>query len=381
MRIALVVHDYHRLGGHSRYCAELAERFAREHEVHVFANRFPLGVPLFPESAHETGRLYLHPVYAQRSTALGTVLSFFVPATRAIRLHGPFDIVHAQGFVCGHYDVLTAHICCAAWSAQRKVSGHDYGFKERLFDAAVTRLERWLYPRYPAAPVIAISRRVQADLARFCGRHTNVTVIPHGVDTGEFDISRRARWRGETRAELGWSDAQFTALWVGDLRKGAQAAMEAVARNPGQHFASVARNNPEPFRELARRLGLEGRCHLLPPTNEIARYYAAADVFLFPTTYDAFGMVVLEAMAMGLPAIVSKDAGAAELIEHEVSGLLLDRPTDTGQSAAWLRRLEENGEWRQGIAEQALALARAQSWDGVAEQTLSLYQKYLEDKV
>ncbi len=381
MRIALVVHDYHRLGGHSRYCVELAERFAKEHEVHVFANRFPPGAPVFPQSAHETGRLYLHPVYANRATALGTVLSFFIPATRAIQRHGPFDIVHAQGFACGQYDVLTAHICCAAWSAQRRASGHEYGFKERLFDKVVTYLERWLYPRQPSSPVIAISRRVQADLAQYCERRENITVIPHGVDTGEFDMGKKAAWRRETRAELGWSAEQFTALWVGDLRKGAQAAMEAVARNPGQHFAAVARNDPEPFRELARRIGLEGRCHLLPPTNEIARYYAAADAFLFPTTYDAFGMVVLEAMAMGLPPIVSRDAGAAELIQHENSGLLLDRPSDIERSAAWLRRLEEDVEWRSRISEQALSLARRQSWDWVAEQTLAVYRKQVERRV
>lgn len=378
MRIALVVHDYHRQGGHSRYCAELAERFAREHEVHVFANRFPADASLFPAPAQPGSRLYFHRVYAHRRSALGTVLSFFWPATEAVRRHGPFDIVHAQGFACRDSSLLTAHICCAAWHEQRLASGHVFSAKEKLFDSVVMRLEKWLYARRPERPVIAISERVRRDLAKHCRRHENVRIIPHGVDTGEFDSSRREAWRRQTRAELGWPEERFTALWVGDLRKGAQAALEAVARNPGQHFAAVSRNDPAPFQAIAERLGIAARSHFLPPTQEIARFYAAADVFLFPTTYDAFGMVVLEAMAMGLPTIVSRDAGAAELITHERDGLLLDNPFDAAESAAWLARLEAEPVWRDGLAQNALATARSQNWDRVAERTMTVYRECLE---
>src|SRR5262249_1644899 len=104
LRIAFVVHDYHRAGGHSRYVAALATRFKRAHDVHVFANPFEE-----PDPAGIT----FHRVPAWRANALTCVLSFTVPATLMTR--GPFDIVHAQGFCGLRQNVVTAHICQGAW--------------------------------------------------------------------------------------------------------------------------------------------------------------------------------------------------------------------------------------------------------------------------
>lgn len=377
MRIALIVHDYHRQGGHSRYVAELAERYAQAgHETHVFANGIAPGIAHFPEPAGQP-RLYVHRVPAWRFAALGTVLSFYLPASALLRKHGPFDIVHGQGFTSMGCNVLTAHICCAAWHEQRVRSGHMFGWKEKLFDAVVIRLESWLFGRRPARPVIAISRRIQEDLREYYQRTENVTVIGHGVDCRQFDGSQRAAWGKQKRSELGLAHEAFVALWVGDLRKGFEAAMEAVAKHPGQQLLAVARNDPRDFQAKARALGIAERVLILPPTDRIHEYYAAADVFLFPTTYDAFGMVVLEAMAMGLPCIVSSQAGAAELITHGEDGLLLERPFDPDESAAWLRKLEQEPAWRLRMGQAAQQRAQSESWDRVAERTLAVYRALL----
>ena len=125
MRIALVVHDYDKAGGHSRYVAELAERFAGRHEVHIFANTFGVGPP---EGA------VAHRVFAWRASALTTIFTFLVPATLATRRR--FDIVHAQGLSALGADVVTAHICNRAWfNALKRDGGPDW--KVRLFDALV----------------------------------------------------------------------------------------------------------------------------------------------------------------------------------------------------------------------------------------------------
>src|SRR5438270_7123410 len=100
LRIALVVHDYHRHGGHARYTAELATRFRRDHDVHVFANTV---------DDPDTAGITFHHVPAWRANALATIASFVLPATVLVR--GNFDIVHAQG-LCGlRQNVVTAHIC------------------------------------------------------------------------------------------------------------------------------------------------------------------------------------------------------------------------------------------------------------------------------
>jgi UDP-glucose:(heptosyl)LPS alpha-1,3-glucosyltransferase len=376
MRIAIVVHDYHRHGGHSRYAVELAERFAESDEVHVFANTFPGGVALAPEPALPGRRLYFHRIRAHRGTALGTVLSFFLPASLALQRLGPFDVIHAQGFVCLQPSLVTAHICVAAWHEQRLMSGHGLSWKERIFDQIVMRIERRLYRRATGRPLIAISHRVHEDLTRFHGYGQKVHIIPHGVDIDEFDFSRRKTWRDEIRTRLGLEEERFCALWVGDFRKGLKAAIQAVAQNPGQTLLAVSRTDPTEFREWSERCGAGARILFIPFTKEIAKLYATADVFLFPTTYDAFGMVVLEAMAMGTPVIVSRQAGAAELIEPGREGLLLEDPLDAAQAAANLRWLEQDASGRARLAAAGLAKARTLDWGRVASATYEVYQEW-----
>jgi UDP-glucose:(heptosyl)LPS alpha-1,3-glucosyltransferase len=373
MRIAFLVHDYNREGGHSRYAVELTELMSEEHEVHVLANTFPANQPLYPSPALPGRRLYFHRITALRWTALVSILSFPLHASWKLASLGPFDVVHAQGWTCWQKCVTTAHICCDAWHKQRLASGFVLNWRERFFDAVIGRLEKWLYRRETGIPVIAISRRVAADLDAFYARSANVHVVPHGVDGREFDLESKLRWRREVRMELGLSENAFVSLWVGDLRKGAAAAIAAVSRNSGQTLLLVSRNETETFRQIALREGGEGRIHFLPPTNRIARYYAAADVFLFPTTYDAFGMVVLEAMAMELPVIVSRDAGAAELLTHLRDGILLDNPFDAAESAEWLRKLESDAPWRQELARHARDTARRNDWREVCRKTLAVY--------
>src|SRR5580704_93891 len=98
LRIALVVHEYNRWMGHSRYVAELASRFKRDHEVHVFANSF--------EEPDPTG-ITFHRIPIWKPNALASIISFILPATVLVR--GPFDVVHSQG-LCGlRQNVVTVH--------------------------------------------------------------------------------------------------------------------------------------------------------------------------------------------------------------------------------------------------------------------------------
>src|SRR5437899_4753566 len=108
MKIAFVVHDYHRAGGHSRYVVELAERFGRDHDVHVFANTF---------SADGNTTIRFHHVPAWRLTALTTILTF-LPGTR--KIGAGFDIIHTQGLCSLEADIITSHICTRGWFNARK---------------------------------------------------------------------------------------------------------------------------------------------------------------------------------------------------------------------------------------------------------------------
>jgi UDP-glucose:(heptosyl)LPS alpha-1,3-glucosyltransferase len=347
----------------------LASRFRRDHEVHVFANRF--------EEPDPAGLTYHH-VPAWRRSALASIVSFVLPAT--LMVSRGFDIVHAQG-LCGlRQNVVTAHICQGAWYDAMVRNAGPPGWRKRLFHGVVSRLERLAFRPGAARRFIAVSRRAQHDLAAHYGCKDRVRVIPHGVDTHTFHPRNRARWRQEVRRELGLSEGDVVALYVGDLQKAAPAAVRAVARVSGVRLVTVSRSPADPYRALAREGGAGDRVHFLPPTRQVERYYAAADLFLFPTFYDTFGLVVTEAMASGLPAVASRAAGAAELIDHGEDGLLVDGPWDTAALAEAVGRLAGDSGLRRRLGEAARRKAEQYTWDVTARQTMAVYQEVVAER-
>jgi len=362
-----VVHDYHRYGGHSRYVAELAGRFRNDHEVHVFANRV--------DDSDREG-IAFHHVPAWRRNALTTIASFIVPAT--LMVHGKFDIIHAQG-LCGlRQNVITAHICQPAWfDAARRFGGRP-SWRKRAFEAVVSRLDRLAMKPAAAKAFIAPSERVLQDLAHAYRLNGQVRVIPHGTDIELFHPRNKQTWRTSIRRQHGFADDQIVALYVGDLQKAMPAMLEALAKTVDVTIAAVTRSDVAPFAALAASEGVANRIKFLPPTVHVERYYAAADFFLFPTYYDAFGMVVTEAMASGLPVITSRAAGAAQFIEDRVSGWLTHEPWDPDQLAEGVTALASDESTRLRMGTAARKAIENYTWDRTAAATMDIYREVIK---
>ena len=363
MRIAYVVHDFSRGVGHGRYAVELATRFGRDHEVHVFANTI---------DPADAGSLSVHRVPALRANALTTILSFPLPATRAIGRG--WDIVHAQGVTSARFNVITAHICNAGWASAQRAAHVARTWRQHAFERVVTGIERAVFQRSPAAEVIAISHRLRSELDEYYGRRSRVSVIHHGVDTNHFTPATEEERRA-LRRELSLPADAMLALFVGDLRKGAVTALDAIARSADVHLVLVSRSDPGPYIDHAAALGVAGRAIFRPAVTTVEKYYRSADVFLFPTPYDAFGMVVSEAMACGTPVITSKQAGASELIEHETSGFIVDRSDDVDTFVACLNRLAGDRALRARVGRAARIAAERTTWDHVADRTMRVYER------
>jgi len=365
LRIAFVVHDYNRVLGHSRYVAELAERFAGAHEVHVFANRFE-GVP---------PAIVRHRVPALRVSALSTIFSFVLPAS--IMVGRRFDIVHAQGLTVLSPDIVTAHISNARWlDGRRLLEGKNLSWRERLFGALVVPAERRsLSDR--RATAIAVSSTLREDLAASYGRCAETVVIPHGVDQRQFHPGVRDRFRNVVRRELDLAEGTPLFLYVGDFRKGMEPAIRALASVPCAHLLGISRTSADPYRAIAAECGVGRRVTMLPATGAIERYYGAADVLVLPTPYDAFGMVITEAMACGIPVITTPLAGAAELLTDGVHGTLVPSPADLAGLAAAMRELADDPGKRARMGQAASALMREHTWDRVADRTLAVYYEHV----
>jgi glycosyltransferase involved in cell wall biosynthesis/predicted metal-dependent phosphoesterase TrpH len=190
-----------------------------------------------------------------------------------------------------------------------------------------------------------------------------------GVDTSRFDPSLREPSSSET----------ISVLYAGRItrEKGvellAEAFLLARAREPRLQLV-LAGGGPEEH-HLRERLGdsaiflgwLEG--------DALARAYANADVFLFPSATDTFGQVVLEAQASGLPVIAVARGGPLSLLEDGVSGLL--REPDPEQLAEGLLELAGSPLLRRRLARAALESVRARTWEGTLQRLADGYRRAL----
>jgi len=369
MRIAFVVHDYHRAGGHSRYVAELATRFCREHEVHVFANRIV---------DDGTPGIHFHKVPAWRANALTTVLSFAWQVT--LQLGGGFDIVHSQGF-CGFVgNVFTAHMCNAAWHRALRNSKEGATLRESVFSMVASTLEHWTYRFARRRKVIAVSQRVGRDLVSYYHCPADIRVIYHGTDTDLFSPRTRQVLRQRARKQFGVPDKEFVFLYVGQLRKGARQCIQALEQLPDGLLLCVSASEPSAYRQFAKECGVEHRVIFAGHTKEVETVYAAGDALLLPTPFDTFALVVSEAMACGLPVVVSREAGVSELIEPGVNGLVLEDVTSSVELAGHMLRLQQDADSTERLSRAGRETISRFTWDAVAERTLEVYESLLEER-
>jgi glycosyltransferase involved in cell wall biosynthesis len=166
---------------------------------------------------------------------------------------------------------------------------------------------------------VAVHEQVEAIVRSRYGLSAPVTIIDNALDVTIKDhLARPAPGRVRT------GETGLTALWVGQMgyRKGLDVATAAVAQAradlPGLRLRVVGVPAGKPT-EGVDWLGI------IPP-NRMAEVYRHADLFLFPTRYESSGLVVIEAMAAGLPVIVS-DNIAAGIVTHGRNGVVITTPT------------------------------------------------------
>lgn len=347
MKIALVVHDLHENGGHSLYTRVLADALAERHAVTVFANRCER-----PADA----RWHSESVAAWRINALATVQTFPLGLRRWRDALAQFDICHSQGYCGGEPNVVTAHICLASYlNSLRDISASNRASLQLMMAA-----EARFYQRYDGY-VIAISELVANDLRKHYQVRGPITVVPHGVNASRFNRGNRTRFRQQVRAELGLGETQTVALYIGDLTKAHTHLKELAVITPEVQFVIVTRS--QSYHWTASNV------RILPPTSEPERYYAAADAFVFPTTYDAFGMVALEAMASGLAVFCSDRAGAAELIHAGYDGAVLSLNDWVEATRAGL--LDRS--FLESLGVEAERKARLHTWQDVVDAVEQIY--------
>ena len=322
---------------------------------------------------------------AEVDRRLPAVAEFDVPHYPGLRIGVPSLSAAVQMLAEGNYELL--HVCSPGPVG---VAGAllSRGLRVPLVGSYHTELTAYAKLRSVGPGVVEAMGRAVSTLYRACdlvlspSPTADATLAEIGVAA-----ERTARWdRGvdsarfdpTLRAPIGPPGA-VNILYAGRIthEKGADLLAEAFlqARASDQRLRLVlAGGGPEQER-LRERIG-DGATFLgWLQGQELARAYASADVFLFPSSTDTFGQVVLEAQASGLPVVAVAAGGPLSLIDNGVSGLLC--PPDAGALADAVLRLAGSQRLREQLARAGLAAARQRTWEQALERLGEGYRRVL----
>jgi len=360
MRVAVVADGLAHVHGVGQTLAQLRERGLRGHETDLIGT-----------DANVDRRL---PAVTEVELPHYPGLSLGVPSLSAVAealTERHYDLVHvcAPG-PAGIAAALMARVMALPLLGSYHTELQAY-VRARTGDTTLEGTVGAIVAKFYASCAVVLSPSSSADasLERLGIPTERVFRWQRGVDTTRFDPLRRSTTRLPGR---------FNILYVGRLsrEKGvdllAEAYLEARQRDRRLHLVLAGRGPEEEL--LRKRLGAQATFLGWLEGDELANTYASADLFVFPSTTDTFGQVILEAQASGLPVLAVRAGGPTELIEDGRTGCLVSPHPEELATAirgiacrkALLLRLTNGAllavrerTWERSLAELAAGYARA----------------------
>ena len=382
LRVAMLTYSVRPRGGVVHAIAVSEALAARGHEVELFAVG-PPGARFF-RAPRVPARVVEHtpPPDAGFDGRIAATIAAYRDGLRPLLRGGRFDVVHAQ-------DCISANAALAL---------RDEGTIGAVL-RTVHHVDEFRSPSLIACQIrsIAAPDRVLCVSAPWIARvreefGVKAGLVGNGVDTARYRPARDAAERSAARAAAGLGD-RLAILTVGGIepRKGSLTLLDAFAaarralpeRRPVLLVAGGAtlfdyRDEIDRFHARADALGLDGDLRVLGPVEdaELERLYRAADVFALPSTKEGFGLAVLEALAAGLPAVVS-DLDVFRGFLGDGDSALLARAGDPEALAAALVRVARDPALADRLRAGGRAVAQRHSWARVAAAHEAAYRDFL----
>jgi len=363
MKIAFLVKRFNRSGGKERYVVELAKAITRQgHNVHVYACNCDQTL---------LNGITFHPVISRYGfSGILNTLSFIRETDKLVSTQA-YDIVHSHE---RNYrqKILTLHSLSYCQGLEK------YSFLRRLdqkYLSLRSLLYLWLEKRQMKSPwLVSVSQEVSRDVKKYYGRDHQMIMIPPGVDIDQFDPLTLAHLREQARKENNLQENELAVLFVGSAfqRKGLDRILPFI-QGDMRLFVVGKGDNLGKYKRLIQASGLEKKVVFTGLVKDMKPYYALADMVVLLSLSEAVGMSMLEGMACGLPVIVTQNCGVADLIDHNVNGLVMKNEADLGIYLDQLGSKEER--FRLGAG--ARKTAQAYTWERVGQTHETFYKGLL----
>lgn len=339
MKILIVTQKVSENGGIERYTVEIIRRLSLNHKVFVLAQKV--------ETRHE-GVTYFVKNFIHRPVWLNTLAFSLISCfwVAGIRRSEGVDLVLSNGCALAKTDVTVAHSCHRAGI----ISGNKLRKAEQPgIRTNIRCFLRWFWPHnivinsleafictFGSRKIVAVSGGVKNELMKILNiSDRKVAVIPNGVDSLRFKPNDATR--ESVRKELSIDDEEIVLIFSGHEfgRKGLGFVIEALAASEFDKWRLVVigGDNREPYQRLAASLGVKDKVVFIGRVaHGIEKFYSAGDLFVFPTGYEAFSLATLEAAASGLPLLLTRVNGTAEILSEGVNGYFIGRNKDSIRS-------------------------------------------------
>ena len=386
MRILMLTWEYppRIVGGIARVVHDLSKRLIKDgHEVTVVTYRDNADVPEYENdkgvNVYRVDNYMIHP-----NNFIDWIMqlnfNMLSKATEIINKEGGFDVIHAHDWLVTYaakslknaYDipiVATIH----ATEAGRNSGIHDE--TQRYINDT-----EWLLT-YEATEVIVNSNYMKNEIQRLFGLpFDKINVIPNGINLSNFTgIERDYDFRRQYAM-----DNEKIILYVGRLvyEKGVQhliAAMPKILSNYNDAKLIIAGRGGmmDELRAEASNLGLNDKIYFTGYLNskQVQKMYKCADVAVFPSTYEPFGIVALEAMLAGVPTVVSDVGGLDEIVTHGVDGMK-SYAGNANSIADSVTALLYDHQLATNVSKKAKQKVKDQfNWEKIAQDTHFTYEK------
>ena len=330
------------------------------HEVHLFCAEFALDPP---PGTHA----HFIPI-----APFGRTARLWTFAKVAPRVMHPYscDLVVSFGrMIC--QDVLRSGGGSHRAFLQKLAA--EGGSRRRLWHAlspyhrSLLALERRQFQPGNYKRILAVSAEVKRELlVTYAIPENKITVIHNGVDEKRFHLGLRDKFRALMRKQWRIPSDAPTVLFVGNgfRRKGLDRLLKAwqSPQLKDTYLIVVGDDAKRARYQTLAEERAEGRVIFAGRRDDVESYYGAADLLALPAVQEAFGNVILEAAAAGLPAVVSQVVGAAEILKGKLAEGIVSHPEDSEEMATKLRSMLErscNGE----VSLEARKLAESYSWN------------------
>ena len=381
-RIAVVIPKYGLVGGAEGFAAALTERLALDNpafEIHIFANRWQ-------QDAVLTERIFFHYVPIISFPRFLKTVSFAFFAERAIAKIGfNFDVVHSHDRIF-RPDIYTMH------GIPHRVWAKEVREKRRLslFDRTTAWVEKQMVTGGACRYFLAVSQLTRdIFLKEYPMNPASAPVIHPGIDPaavtargtdGERQAIRRKYGLPPTAPLIVFVSMNFDIKGLDPLLAGLGKLKRLHPEQPF-HLVVVGRDNLPKYEEEAKQAGVGDHVTFtgVVSRKDLADIYAAGDLYAMLSKFDTFGMVVLEAMAKGLPVVLSGNVGARDVVREGVNGFVIENTGDAERVAMVLyHALREDIITPMSAAARQTALEH--TWESSARQVAYIYRKIIDFK-